>query len=129
MGRKFFLQDYITNFDAATDSTYKKQEKGKRKQIYATTATSRPAKTPMAKPLTLFLSAALVSVEVGVEVLDEEVLDDSEEVPDSDEEVPDGEVLDGDSLDEVDSELLVLRSKNIEIKGQVVTMKRLTPSW
>ena len=60
----------------------------------------------MANPLTLFLSAALDSLEVGLEVLDEEVLD---------EEVLDGEVLDGDSLDEVDPTLLVL--KNISMRS------------
>lgn len=61
--------------------------------IYATTAASRPAKTPMAIPLTLFLSAALDSLWVGLGVLDE------------------------DSLDDVDSTVLVLKN-NINMRSR-----------
>lgn len=70
--------------------------------IYATTATSRPAKTPMATPLTLFLLAALDSLDVGLdEVLDKVSLDE-----------------DPDWLDEVDSALLLDLKNTINMRSR-----------
>ena len=76
----------------------------------------------MATPLTLFLSAALDSLELGVGVLDEDSLDE-----DSLDEVDSLAGVDSlaevDSLDDSDVDSPVLVLKNIithEIKGQVV---------
>jgi hypothetical protein len=95
-------------------------EKEKNISIYATTAASKPAKTPMATPLTLFLSAALVWVGVGLGVLDEDSLDEVDStvlVLDADTVLDDP---DNDDEPEVDCEVLVLKIIKHEIKGQVV---------
>lgn len=70
----------------------------------------------MATPLTLFLSAALVWLGVGLGVLDEDSLALDEDSLALDE---DPLALDEDSLDEVDSTVLVLREYKHEIKGQL----------
>jgi hypothetical protein len=75
----------------------------------------------MATPLTLFLSAALVWVGVGLGVLDEDSLD---EVDSTVLVLDDDTVLDDSDNDddepEVDCEVLVLKNIKHEIKGQVV---------
>jgi hypothetical protein len=129
------LQNNITNFDSqpVVHKLSNEKEKGKI-FIYATTATSRPAKTPMATPLTLFLSAALDPVGVGVLVedslvedwLDEGTIDeDREKLLDDDSDKLDEELDEDDSgVEEVDTTVLVL--KNINIRSKETTTMRLT---
>ena len=103
--------------------------------IYTTKATSRPA-TPMANPLTLFLSAALDSLGVG---LDSEVLDVSEDETDEDSLVEvtedwldevDGDSLDDseddeDSTDEVDSTPVLVLNNKINMRSKVTSCERM----
>lgn len=76
-------------------------------------AASRPAKTPMATPLTLFLSAELDWLGVGLGVLDEDSVDEDPVDEDS---------LDEVSLDKVDSTLLLVL-KNINMTSRDKVMK------
>ena len=86
-------------------------------------AASRPAKTPMATPLTLFLSAELDWLGVGLGVLDEDSVDEGSVDEDSvDEDPVDEDSLDEVSLDKVDSTLLLVL-KNINMTSRDKVMK------